>query len=153
MHHGEGRRKTGAGGGRKNQLITVPPQGRMSGIKKVLPSGKFRGLATLPGVFFLLPCDWTVVFSPWSSFSVCVTDQSHGSGTGHWKASLVCQQIPWWLMHRAFKGSSTPARAQLVGTFRRLFYFMGSVTLVLQQNCYSPLLTAGLKSRVWSKRK
>lgn len=53
MHHGEGRQKTGAGGGRKNQLITVPSPGKdESGIKKVLPTGKFQGLATSPFFFY-----------------------------------------------------------------------------------------------------
>lgn len=47
MHRREGRgeRKTGAGGGRKNQLITVPPQGRMSlELKKCFLQEKVWGI-------------------------------------------------------------------------------------------------------------
>lgn len=98
MHHGEGRRKTGAGGGRKNQLITVPPQGRMSGIKKVLPSGKFWGLATLPGVFFFfchVTGQWISLLALPFLYVLLISHVAEG-WTLDWpspKASLVCQRI------------------------------------------------------------
>lgn len=147
MHHGEGRRKTGAGGGRKNQLITVPPQGKMSlELKKVLPTGKFRGLATLPIFSFFLP------------FFQATRQLSCLLGTSCVYVLLISHMAAGWDAVPAFSqslfGAPTVSSFWHRGlNFSRLLFassypacckfqsfdILWEVALVLQQNCYIPL--------------
>lgn len=160
MHHGgetenRGRRR------KKESADNSPSPGKdESRIKKVLPSGKFRGLAPIPFFFFFFwntfSVDWAVFLSPWYVLCVCVTDQSHGSLTGPCTCLLPKHfesiwEFPWWLTqkHALLKAS----RCQLVPGLlenSESFDILWDVALVLQQNCYifHPhlwLLTVGLR--------
>lgn len=151
MHHGRGETENRGRWREKESADNSPSPGKdESGIKKVLPTGKFRGLATFPFFFFNPFFRRLDSFLVSSLRLVCVCVlliQSHGSRAGPWYLpSPKDKPFPWWLTRRSalLKASLCQLVLGLLENSESFDIFW-EVALVLEQNCHSQCRFDGLK--------